>query len=349
VTRVRGDATSGVQRTRKGYLQAINAPDQLDRRYPGAHAQVPTEIPRRGWWQVLRRAWAHAKDDNLSLVAAGVAFYSFLALFPALIAGLLLYGLVLDPAGVRAQAAEWTKSLPSEAASIVTTQLEQLSASSTRSLGVGLGVALALALWSAAGGVGNLVTAINIAYDEKETRGFVRRKVLALGLTLGAIVFVVVMLAVVAAAPAVLDELVGSGPERWALEAARWLFLLAAMAVVLGILYRVAPDRSAAQVSWVSVGAVVATLVWLLASLGFSLYVDNFGSYGETYGAVAGVVVLLLWLWLTIYLVLLGAELNASAEHRTIAETAAAGPPRPLGERDAVRADRVPGQRGPAD
>lgn len=326
----------------------MNAPDVLERQIPGAHAAVPTEIPRRGWWQIVRRAWKEAQEDNLSLIAAGVAFYSFLALFPALIAGLLLYGIVRDPADVRAQMAGWTDALPSEARTIVTEQLEQLSATPSRSLGIGLAIALALALWSAAGGVGNLITAINIAYDEEETRGFVRRKLLALGLTLGAIMFVVVVLALVAAAPAVLDDVVGSGGTRWALEAGRWVALLGAMVVVLGILYRLAPDRADARISWVSVGAVAATVLWLVASLGFSLYVDNFGSYGKTYGAVAGVVILLLWLWLTIYLVLLGAELNAEAEEQTITDTTT-GPPRPLGQRDAVKADSIPGQPGPGD
>ncbi len=321
----------------------MNAPDVLERQHPGAHAAVPTEIPRRGWWQVTRRAWKESKADNISLIAAGVAFYSFLALFPALIAGLLLYGIVRDPADVRAQMEGFTDALPREAASIVTDQLEQLSASSTQSLGIGLAVALTLALWSAAGGVGHLITAINIAYDERETRGFVKQKLLALGLTLGAIVFLVVALVLVAAAPAVLDDVVGSGPTRWVLEAGRWLGLLAVMVVVLGILYRLAPDRADARISWVSVGAVTATVVWLIASLGFSLYVDNFGSYGKTYGAVAGVVVLLLWLWLTIYLVLLGAELNAEAEEQTVVDTTT-GTPKPLGERGAVKADSVPGQ-----
>lgn len=322
--------------------------DTLEREHPGAHADVPTDIPRRGWWQIARRAWSEGKSDNLSLVAAGVAFYAFLALAPTLVATLLLYGLVRDPADVRSQAADWTDTLPSDAASIITTQLEQLSASSSSSLGLGLVVALALALWSAAGGVGNLITAINIAYDEKETRGFVKRKALALGLTLGAIVFVVIALGLVAAAPAVLDGVVDSGPLRWGLEAARWLVLLLAMIGMLAVLYRVAPDRADPKFSWVSVGAVTATVGWLVASLGFSLYVDNFGSYGKTYGAMAGVVVLLLWLWLTLYLVLLGAELNAEAEQQTVTDTTT-GQPEPLGQRDAVKADSLPGENESRD
>lgn len=317
--------------------------DVLERAFPGAHAEVPPDIPRRGWWQIAKRAWAESKSDQIPLIAAGVAFYSFLALFPGLIASLLLYGLVRDPADVRAQAADWTATLPRDAANIITEQLEELSSTSSSSLGLGLALALALALWSAAGGVGNLITAINIAYDEEETRGFLRRKLLALGLTLAAIAFVVLTLALVAAAPAVLDNVVGSGPVRWSLEVARWAFLLAAMAGALAVLYRVAPDRSSARFSWVSVGAVTATLVWIVASLGFSLYVDNFGSYGKTYGALAGVVVLLLWLWMTLFLVLLGAELNAEAEQQTITDTTT-GDPRPIGERNAVKADSIPGE-----
>ncbi|WP_354438385.1 YihY/virulence factor BrkB family protein [Marmoricola sp. OAE513] len=220
-----------------------------------------------------------------------------------------------------------------------------MTSSSQQSLGIGLVVALALALWSAAGGVGNLVTAINIAYDEKDERGFVKKKLLSLGLTAGAIVFGSLTLALVAAAPAVLDNLVDSGPARWGLEAARWILLLVAMMGGLAVLYRVAPDRGSPKFSWVSVGAVSATLVWLVASLGFSLYVDNFGSYAKTYGAMAGVVVLLLWLWMTMLVVLLGAELNAEAEEQTVVDTTT-GEPRPLGQRNAVKADSVPGRGG---
>ncbi|KAA1424295.1 YihY/virulence factor BrkB family protein [Nocardioides antri] len=313
---------------------------------PGGTAKSPDDIPPRGWWQITRRAVREASDDQVPLLAAGVAFYSFLAIFPTMIAAVLLYGLVRDPAEVRAQAAELTRTLPADAARLLTDQLEAVAATSSGSLGLGLLVSLVLALWGASGGVGNLMTAINLAYDEEETRGFVKRKALALGLTLGAILFAVVALGLVAVAPAVLDNVIGSGPLRWLLEAARWLGLLVAMAAALAILYRLAPDRDDARFRWVSVGAVVATVVWLVASLGFSLYVDNFGSYNETYGALAGVVVLLLWLWLTMYVVLLGAEINAEAEQQTVRDTTV-GPPEPLGDRGAVKADSLPWQQTP--
>lgn len=308
---------------------------------PGAYAETPAEVPARGWWQITRRAWAEAKRDQVPLLAAGVAFYSFLSLFPAMIAAVTLYGLVADPATVARQSEEVARALPADAASLVTGQMEAISESPQGSLGFGLLIALVLALWSASGGVGNIVTAVNIAYDEEETRGFVRRKALALGLTLGALVFVVLAVGLVAVAPAVLDSAVDVPGMRWGLEAARWLMLLVAVGVALAVVYRFAPDREAPQLQWVSVGAAVATVLWLVASLGFSLYVDNFGSYGRTYGALAGVVVLLLWLWMTVFIVLLGAEINAEAEQQT-AEDTTTGPERPLGQRGAVVADSLP-------
>jgi membrane protein len=312
----------------------------------GQQAESPSEIPRKGWFQVVKRAWKEAKSDQVPLLAAGVAFYSFLALFPAMIAAVMLYGLVRDPADVQRQVDELSAALPSDAASVLTTQLEAITSAPSSSLGLGLLVSLALALWSASGGVGNILSAINIAYDEEETRGFVKRKGLSLLLTIAAIGFVVVTISLVAVVPALLDNLVDAGPLRWGLEALRWLGLVAAMSVALAVLYRVAPDRDDPEFRWVSVGAVVATVTWIAASVCFSLYVDNFGSYNKTYGALAGVVVLLLWLWLTMYVVLLGAEINAEAEQQTAKDTTV-GPDEPLGQRGAVKADTMPGEQPP--
>ena len=310
---------------------------------PGAGAEKPTEIPKRGWFQIVKRAWSEAKADQVPLMAAGVAFYSFLALFPAMIAAVMLYGLVADPKTVADQAQQITDTMPKDAAAIITKQMNAIVNAPQQALSLGLIIALVLALWSASGGVGNIVTAVNIAYDEEETRSFVKRKLLSLVLTLGAILFVVVAIGLVAVAPALLDTVLGSGPLRWVAEALRWLVLLAALMVALAVVYRLAPDRDAPKFRWVSVGAVVATVIWLIASVGFSLYVDNFGKYSKTYGALAGVVVLLLWLWITMYIVLLGAEVNAEAEQQT-AEDTTKGAPQPLGERNAVKADTLPGE-----
>jgi membrane protein len=313
----------------------------LERQFPGSEAERPKEIPAKGWLQVTKRAWAESKLDQVPLLAAGVAFYSFLSLFPAMIAAVTVYGLVADPATVTRQTEAISEALPRDAASIITDQMEAIASQPQQSLGLGLLIALALALWSASGGVGNIITAVNVAYDEEETRGFVARKGLALGFTLGAVVFAVVAVALIAVAPPLLDAFIPSGALHWLLQGARWLVLLLAVMTALAVLYRFAPDRDAPKFRWVSVGATIATVIWLLASLGFSLYVDNFGSYSKTYGALAGVAVLMLWLWLTAFIVLLGAEINAEAEQQTIKDTTQ-GEPEPLGQRGAVKADNLP-------
>jgi len=197
-----------------------------------------------------------------------------------------------------------------------------------------------LALWSASGGVSNLMTAISTAYDEEETRGFVKKRGLALLLTVGAIVFMVLMLGLVAVVPAALNFLGAEGIVRFIAQAVRYIVLVLVIAVALAILYRVAPDRDAPKMRWVSVGAGVATVIWLLASIGFSLYA-GMGGYTKNYGAVAGIVVLLFWLWITAYAILLGAEINAESEQQTVADTTK-GPEEPLGQRNAVKADSTP-------
>ena len=290
---------------------------------------------------MTKRAWAEAKTDQVPLLSAGVAFFSFLSLFPAIVAGVLVYGLVADPAQIRQQADDLAAALPSSARDLLMAQVDTLTSSNQQSLGLGLVLALLLALWSASGGIGYLITAINMAYDEEETRGFVKRKSLALLLTLAAIVFGLLMVSLVAIAPAVLDALAFGAPLRALLEVGRWLLLLVAVMAGLAVLYRVAPDRESARLAWVSTGAVVSTLVWLIASFGFSLYVDYFSSYGKTYGSLAAVVVLLLWLWISFYVVLLGAEINAESEEQTVRDTTT-GPEEPLGQRGAVKADSVP-------
>jgi membrane protein len=182
---------------------------------------------------------------------------------------------------------------------------------------------------------------VNLAYDEVETRNFVKLKATSLGLTLGAIVFVLVTFGLVAVVPVVLDALPLGVVGTILAQVVRWLLLLAVFAGSLAVLYRVAPDRDAPRFRWVSLGAVVVTLIWALVSVGFSVYVDNFGSYDKTYGAIAGVIVLMLWLYLTCYLVLLGAEINAEVEHQTAHDTTI-GQPQPMGARGASMADTLP-------
>jgi membrane protein len=308
---------------------------------PGVHAEKPTQIPAKGWLQIVKRAWAENSADNMPIIGAGVAFFAFLALFPALIATISLYGLVASPETVSRQIQSLSGQLPQEAQTLLSDQLNNIVDNSGGALTVSLIISILAALWSAASGTGNLITAVNLAYDEVETRSFVKRKALALALTLGAIVFVLITIALIAVVPAVLDALPLGIVGTILAQVLRWGLLLGLMAGALSVLYRVAPNRDAPKFRWVSLGSIVVTVIWAVVSLLFSLYVNNFGSYDKTYGAIAGVIVLMLWLQLTCFLVLLGAEINSEAEHQTAADTTE-GEPQPMGQRDATMADELP-------
>lgn len=311
----------------------------------GTHADSPTQISLRGWWEVLVRAVQEGQKDNIPLLAAGVAFFAFLALFPALIALVLLVGLVADPNQITQQVQNFTAGMPQESQQLISEQLEAITRSSGGALTVGLVVSLLVALWSASSGTSNLITAVNIAYEEQEKRGFLKLRGIALLLTLGAVVFLVLTLALIAVVPAVLNALSLGTAGTVLAQVLRWVLLLALVVVGLAVLYRVAPDRNPAKFRWVTLGSVVAALLWLIGSAGFSLYVTLFGNYNKTYGTLAGVIVLLLWLLLTSYIVLLGAEINSEAEHQTARDTTT-GEPQPMGQRQAAVADTLAGHRG---
>src|SRR3954447_18796584 len=308
---------------------------------PGVGAEKPTQIPLRGWKQIVKRAWAENKADNMPIIAGGVAFFAFLAIFPALIAAITLYGLVASPETVTQQVEDLSAQLPRDAASLIGDQLKSITANAGGALTIGLVVSILAALWSASGGVNNMITAVNLAYDEVETRNTIKLRALSLALTLGAIVFVLITVGLLAVVPAVLHALPLGVVGTILAQVIRWVLLLAVMAGSLSVLYRLAPDRDNPKLRWVSLGSVVVTVVWAVVSLLFSLYVNNFGSYDKTYGAIAGVIVLMLWLYLTCYLVLLGAEINAEAEHQTARDTTE-GHPVPMGTRDATVADTLP-------
>jgi membrane protein len=319
---------------------------------PGIHAEKPTQIPWKGWKQILKRAWAENKADNMPIIGGGVAFFSFLAVFPALIALISLYGLVASPATVAQQVEDISSQLPREASNLIETQLKSIVDNSGSALSISLVVSILAAIWSASGGIGNLMTAVNLAYDEVETRKFVKLKLTSLALTLGGILFVIVAFALLAVVPVIIGALPLGVVGTILAQILRWVLLLAIFAGSLAVLYRVAPDRDAPRLRWVSLGAVIVTVLWAAVSLGFALYVNEFGSYDKTYGTIAGVIVLMLWLYLTCYLVLLGAEINAEAEHQTAQDTTQ-GEPRPMGVRDAEMADTLPDspepQKGDSD
>jgi len=304
----------------------------------GRQADQPQEIPPSGWKDIAKRTAKEVKADQVPLLSAGVAFYALLSLFPAIIAGVSIYGLVADPATVRDQINRLTEMLSPETAAIIGTQLKQVTSGAGGALGVATVIGILTALWSASSGMKALVTGVNLAYDETESRKFVKLRGLSIVLTLGAMVLMGVALALIVGFPALAD----SWPTalRWTVGGLRWVLLAALLIGALAVLYRYAPDRDEPRWTWVSWGSGIATLLWILASIGFSIYANSFGNYNKTYGALAGVIILMFWLYLTAVIVLVGAELNTEMELQTAKDTTA-GPTRPMGERDAHAADHV--------
>jgi membrane protein len=306
----------------------------------GRMADEPRQIPRQGWKDILRRTRQQVKEDNISIVAAGVAFYALLAIFPALGAALSLYGFFADPADVSQQLASLGGLLPGDARSVLERQLSEVSAQPQSALSLGAIVGVALALWSAAAGVKTMMTALNIAYEEDEARGFIRYNATALAMTLAAIVSALVAISLVAILPPILEALPLPDWLHWVVSLVRWPVLAVLVIIGLAALYRYGPSRNMARWSWVSWGAVAATILWVVASLLFSWYAANFANYNKTYGSVGAIVVLLMWFYLTAYVVLIGAELNAEMEHQTARDTTR-GPREALGGRGAKMADTV--------
>jgi membrane protein len=304
----------------------------------GRGADTPQEIPPRGWKDIAKRTLKEVKADQVPLLAAGVAFYVLLALFPAIIAGVSIYGLVADPQTVRDQINQLAQTLSPETAKLIGTQIQQVTSGAGGALGLATVIGILTALWSASSGMKALITGVNLAYDEPEGRKFVKLRGLSILMTLGAMVLLGVALALIVGFPAVPD----SWPTvlQWAAAVLRFVLLAVLLMAGLAALYRYAPDRDKPKWGWASPGSMVATLLWVLASVGFSVYVNAFGNYNKTYGALAGVIILMFWLYLTAFVVLVGAELNAEMELQT-AEDTTAGPEKPLGERDAHAADHV--------
>lgn len=291
---------------------------------PGAHAESPSDIPKPGWKQIATRAYKESKDDNVSLIAAGVAFYAFLAFVPFLAAMVLTYGLVAEPSTVVSHMRTLTDALPAQAATIIGDQLKSIVETAGSKKGIGLIIAIAIALYGAMKGAASIVTATNIVWDVEEGRSFLKRTALTLIFTLGAVLALLLTMAAIAVMGFIDSLLPTSGPVLHTLLRIGF-FVLAAAAVSFGIaiIYRYAPNRPEPEWRWLSPGSIIATIVWLIATAAFGFYVSNFGSYNATYGSLGAVVVFLTWLYLTAYILLMGAELNAEVERQTDKETAA--------------------------
>ncbi|WP_165361282.1 YihY/virulence factor BrkB family protein [Lichenibacterium ramalinae] len=275
----------------------------------------PTEHPP-GFLGIARSVYDRFGNDNISLVAAGVAFYVMLSIFPALAAMVSLYALVGNPDDVASRIQDYSYLLPPEAMKLIIDGLHNFAKTAGSTLSWALATSLVLALWSARNGISSIMTGLNIAYEEIETRSFVVQTAIALGLTLGAILFAIIVVFAVAVIPILLNFLPFGSVAGTLLNFARWPILAVLVALGFALIYRVGPCRKDASWRWISWGSGIATVLWLAGSILFSVYVGKFGSYDATYGALGAVVILLLWLWVSALVLLVGAEIDDELDER---------------------------------
>jgi membrane protein len=332
-------AGAGVLALRAGKArQGHAAPLERDR---GRTAHTPWQIPLKGWKDILIRTFKEINEDQVTLMAAGVSFYTLLAVFPGIAAFVALYGLFADVATAERQLEALAVVLPADTLKFLGDQMIRLAAAQKGGLSVTFALGLLTSIWSANGAVNALITGLNVAYEERETRGRLRRTLTSLAFTLGLLVYGLAAILVLSAGPA-LNAYVGS-QAAFMLNLISWPILLIGMGVGLALLYHYGPSRNPARFQWLSVGSGVALLVWIGVSALFSLYVGNFAHYDKTYGSLGAVVGFMMWNWLTNVVVLAGAELNSEMEAQTAVDTTE-GAPRPMGRRGAEVADKL----GPA-
>jgi membrane protein len=302
-------------------------------------ARSPGTIPAPGWRAVMRRTVRHVLTDRLMVQSAAVAFFALLSIAPVLVTAISVYGAVNTPEQALLQLSRAAGMLPPDLHAIVSEQLRTITTASAQVLTVRGLTALVVALWTATTAMVYLIDGLTLAYHETETRGYLRRSGLALVFVLGG----ALLLGAVIAADGIASRwLAGaSGPLRAVAPALSWVALAVLMMLVLSVLYRFAPDRTGARWGWISGGSAIATLLWLATTAGLFAYVESLGSYEATYGSLAGVAISMLWLWVTVFLVVLGAVVNAETERQTTRDSTV-GPERPLGERGAVVADSAP-------
>jgi membrane protein len=306
----------------------------------GRLAASPSEIPARGWKDVVLRAYQNISDHHVLAMAAGMTFYSLLAIFPALAALVAIYGLFADPATISAHLDSLSDLVPGGAIDVARAQLTRVASKGAQTLGLTFVIGLAVSLWSANAAMKSLFEALNIVYAEQEKRSFVVLNALSLSFTIGAIAFILLALGAVVVLPIALQFVGASAAGDLLLRIGRWPALFIILTLALSAIYRYGPSREAALWRWITWGGVVATILWLAASALFSWYTANFGSYNETYGSLGAVIGFMTWLWISGTVILLGAELDAELEHQTARDTTT-GVARPMGLRGARMADTV--------
>jgi membrane protein len=309
----------------------------------GHHSSKPGAIPKKGWKDILIRVKDQIKEDHISIVSAGVAFYFFLALFPAIAAIVSIYGLAVEPAQVEQQLNQSANFLPAEAYEMVAGILQNTASKSSSALGWSLVLSILISLWSANKATTAMFEGVNIAYHESDDRNFFIKNGTTLLVTLGIIITGIISMALVIAFPALIDSLGLPPVIQTVLALLRWIILAAIIYFAISMIYKFAPSRTRPKFSWMNTGAIFATIVWIGGSLLFTLYIDNFGNYDEMYGSIAAVVILMLWFYLTGFIIILGAEINSEIEHQTVVGTTVGGA-KSMGQQGAYYADHEEGE-----
>jgi membrane protein len=305
----------------------------------------PLQISWTGWKDILRRTYMRTGEDRLLATAAGVVFFGLLAIFPAITALVSFYGLFANPATIGADLQTLALMLPEGSFQIVQDQIARVLEKGNTALGATFLFGLVLAVWSANAGVKAVIDALNVVYEEREKRSFMRLNLLALALTTGGIGALSLMVSAVVAFPLALDH-VGLAPEsQFIVSLARWPLLFAVLLAALGVLYRFGPSRPPVRWRWLGIGALTAALLWIIGSTALSWYLSNFGNYSATYGSLGAAIGLMMWMWMSAIIVLCGAELNSEIERQSGPDSTF-GRPMPLVAREATIAD-MPGQAVP--
>ena len=312
----------------------------------GRRSRSPFAIPWAGWKDIFWRTYQRIDDDRLLATAGGVVFFGLLSIFPAVTALVSSYGLFADPATISANLQTLATMLPEGSFQIVEDQVGRVVSKGNTTLGATFLLGLLLAIWSANAGVKSIFDALNVAYEEREKRSFIRLNSVSLAFTVGGIAALLLMVGAVVAFPLALNHL-GMAPESKLIVAlARWPLLFLILLVALAILYRFAPSRDAPRWQWLSLGAVTAALLWIAGSALLSWYLSEFANYNATYGSLGAAIGLMMWMWMSAIVIMFGAELNSEIERQTLRDTTT-GEPKPLGSREAVSADTV-GAAAPA-
>jgi membrane protein len=311
--------------------------DEGDR---GRLAATPSEIPPRGWKDIWLRMFNNISSHRILALAAGMTYYSLLAIFPALAALVAIYGLFADPSSIARHLDQVTGFLPSGAIDVAKEQLTRVASKGAQTLGFTFLIGLGISLWSANAAMKSLFDTLNIVYGEEEKRSFIKLNAMSLLYTVGGIVFVLAALGSIVVMPVVLNYVGLSDAADLLLRIGRWPAMFVVLTLALAVIYRYGPSRNAARWQWVSWGSVAAAILWIAVSAVFSWYASNFGNFNETYGSLGAVIGFMTWLWISAIVILLGAELDAEMEHQTARDTTI-GAPAPIGMRGARMADTI--------